>query len=148
MILQLRKLQVSDADSMYQVERRCFTVPWTEAQCRAALAQSAFAALGFFNGHDLVAYISYYHAADEMEIANLAVLSENRRQGLGRRLLHTVLQLAQKIGIAKIWLEVRPQNIPAISLYRNCGFFEYSRRPHYYPDTGEDALIFLHRLKS
>jgi ribosomal-protein-alanine N-acetyltransferase len=43
-------------------------------------------------------------------------------------------------------LEVRPSNLPAISLYRKTGFREVGRRPGYYDDTREDAIIMSLRL--
>jgi len=37
--------------------------------------------------------------------------------------------------------------ISAISLYRKQGFREIGRRPNYYTDTREDALVLLKNLK-
>jgi len=36
---------------------------------------------------------------------------------------------------------VRPSNRPALNLYKSLGFVPVGRRPGYYEDTGEDALI-------
>jgi ribosomal-protein-alanine N-acetyltransferase len=48
---------------------------------------------------------------------------------------------------AKIFLEVRESNSPAIQLYVKKGFDLISRRKNYYPaDNGrEDALIMVYR---
>lgn len=92
---------------------------------------------------ELTAYLSFYHAADEMEIVNLAVLPAHRRKGLAKRLLGIVLQASRKMGIQKVLLEVRATNFAAISLYEQCGFRQNGARSAYYPDTGEDALIYV-----
>jgi ribosomal-protein-alanine N-acetyltransferase len=83
-----------------------------------------------------------YHTADELEILNLAVSPERRRQGLGRRLLQAALRLAAKGGIVNILLEVRAGNAPAVSLYESCGFQRVGLRKGYYADTGEDAHVY------
>ena len=90
----------------------------------------------------LQGYISLYQAADELEVLNLAVLPAARRQGLGEWLLRTALQEAEKTGINRALLEVRTGNAPAIALYEKCGFVRVGKRPRYYADTGEDALIY------
>ncbi|SDF37562.1 ribosomal-protein-alanine N-acetyltransferase [Desulfovibrio legallii] len=127
---------------MAALESQCFALPWSAAQCRAAFSQRAFAALGLWEGPRLCGYISVYHTADELEILNLAVSPERRRQGLGRRLLQAALRLAAKGGIVNILLEVRAGNAPAVSLYESCGFQRVGLRKGYYADTGEDAHVY------
>jgi len=70
-------------------------------------------------------------------IATLGVLPEFRRQGIGARLLAAAeAQLAQP----RIKLTVRRSNIPAVNLYRRCGYHEIQIWEHYYPD-GEDGVV-------
>ena len=76
-----------------------------------------------------------------MHILNLAVHPERRRRGLARRLLAEGLAQARKLGAELAWLEVRPTNLPALALYASFGFKEVGRRPRYYDDTQEDALL-------
>lgn len=143
----LRRLTAADAGHMASLERECFSLPWSEEQCRRAFAQKAFAAFGLQDQQELFAYVSLYHAVPEMEIINLAVRASLRRQGLGTRLLATVLQVARKMGIQRVLLEVRRGNLPAIALYESAGFREQGIRKHYYPDTGEDALVYAIEYK-
>lgn len=117
-------------------------MPWTSAQCRAALAQGNFSAFGLWQGKTLVAYISFFHNAGEIEILNLAVHPFARREGNGERLLHLLLQAGRKMSMQKAVLEVRESNLPAISLYEKCGFRMTGLRKRYYGDTGENALIY------
>ncbi|WP_300717505.1 ribosomal protein S18-alanine N-acetyltransferase [uncultured Desulfovibrio sp.] len=138
----LRRLDEADAVAMQRLEAACFPLPWSEEQCRAALGQRAFLAYGLFRDEALLGYIALYRAADELEVLNLAVLPAARRQGMGERLLRAALQEARKTGSNKALLEVRTGNAPAIALYEKCGFVRAGRRPRYYADTGEDALIY------
>ena len=139
----LQMLGPQHAAAMYEIERQCFPLPWSEEQCAAAFGQKAFSALGMFRHEALIGYISVYHTLDELEILNLAVLPDERRRGHGRRILGVVLRLARKMAINKILLEVRVGNRPAICLYESCGFKQAGVRKKYYTDTGEDALIYL-----
>lgn len=76
-------------------------------------------------------------APGEGEILNLAVWPERRRQGVATRLLESVLR---QPGYS--WfLEVRESNLPARNLYEKLGFREVGRRPCYYRDTGESAVV-------
>jgi ribosomal-protein-alanine N-acetyltransferase len=141
------RLDKSHARAVHELEQSCFSMPWSEEQCRGAFMQPFFAAFGLMRGPCLVAYASVYHTASELEILNLAVSPPERRRGLGRRTLDMALQVARKMGIERVILEVRAGNFPAISLYQSCGFVKVAVRPHYYSDTGEDALIYVCQLR-
>jgi ribosomal-protein-alanine N-acetyltransferase len=75
----------------------------------------------------------------EREILLLAVDPANRRQGVGRALVEAELASASK---GTTWfLEVRESNIAAISLYKAVGFTASGRRPGYYHDPAEAAIV-------
>ncbi|WP_291440902.1 ribosomal protein S18-alanine N-acetyltransferase [Desulfovibrio sp.] len=147
-VWRMLRLDARHAVEMAAIERECFTLPWSEEQCRAAFGQKAFAAFGLGCENSLAGYISIYHTEDELEILNLAVRPHLRRQGHGLRILRTVLRLARKMDMHKILLEVRDNNTPAISLYERCGFKRVGLRRKYYADTGGDALIYQCELNS
>ena len=80
-------------------------------------------------------------AADEFEILNMAVSRPHRRQGIGSKLLESALEDSRKAGTARVYLEVRASNEPAIALYKRHGFTECGRRVRYYRDPVEDAVL-------
>lgn len=84
--------------------------------------------------------------ADELEILNLAVRRDYRRQGIGRRLLGETLARAQFESARKCWLEVRAANQAARDFYRALGFSEGSRRRRYYRNPEDDAVVCVRRL--
>lgn len=139
-----RRLCSDDAQAMHVLETQCFSLPWSEAQCMKAFDQPAFAAFGLWLNTQLIAYISIYHVYDEFEILNIAVHPSERGKGYGRRILQMALQIALKMGIKTVVLEVRRSNFKAISLYQSCGFVHSGIRPKYYPDNKEDAFIFVY----
>lgn len=79
--------------------------------------------------------------ADAAHITTLAIAPDWRRLGLGEWLLIRLIEEGQNLGANVTTLEVRPSNHAARSLYRKYRFREVGRRPHYYSDNGEDALI-------
>ena len=82
----------------------------------------------------------------EWELENMAVLPAFRRLGAGSALLTTLMAEARSAGAERILLEVRPSNRPAIHLYEQGGFALLARRPGYYRDPVEDALVMVHAL--
>jgi len=87
-------------------------------------------------------------AAGEAHLLNLCVHPSCQRLGFGRQLLVDALGRARHAGVATVFLEVRPSNAIAISLYRSLGFKLIGRRPSYYQATTgrEDAVIFAAQL--
>lgn len=136
--------------AVLELERLCFSHPWSREQFDLAFGQRIFHVFGLREPDSgrLLAYLAFYHAVDQMEILNLAVRPELRRQGLGARLLGLVLQIGRKMGIHKAYLEVRRTNRAARALYAGFGFARVGVREGYYPDTGEDALVMCLDLDS
>lgn len=97
-------------------------------------------------GGALAGYASVGAQAGELEIFNIAVAGEARRQGLGRALLQHVLRCAANAGLETALLEVRESNAAALALYAEAGFAPCGRRKGYYADTGEDALVLSFAL--
>lgn len=76
----------------------------------------------------------------ELQILDIAVRPEHRRQGHGQRLLEALLQTAKQRGCSIAMLEVSKHNIAAIQLYERFGFKAVHERKAYYSD-GSDALL-------
>ncbi len=89
----------------------------------------------------LLGFGCFWGILDEAHITILGVHPDYQGQGLGQALLLSLLQVARQQGLEWATLEVRVSNVAARSLYSKFGFQEAGRRPHYYPDTGEDALL-------
>ena len=77
---------------------------------------------------------------------NLAVAPEWRKKGIGRALMKALIAQLHNRGITALFLEVRVGNIPAQNLYRGLEFVEVGRRPKYYVNPTEDALILRKEL--
>jgi len=89
----------------------------------------------------VLGFASIWVMADEAHLTNIAVRNQYQRQGIGERLLISIIDLAAELKANFITLEVRVSNTAAQSLYSKYGFTQVSVRPGYYTDNREDALI-------
>lgn len=90
----------------------------------------------------VIGYIIATDVAGEAEIQRIAIDSQYRKNGYGAVLLEKYINNCIADGISCIHLEVRAGNIPAISLYEKFGFEQVGLRKGYYPDNGEDAVLY------
>jgi ribosomal-protein-alanine N-acetyltransferase len=82
-------------------------------------------------------------AADEFEVLNLAVAKARRRRGVATQLVEVALEDARIAGARQTYLEVRASNKGGIALYERLGFRVCGRRPNYYRDPIEDAILLV-----
>jgi ribosomal-protein-alanine N-acetyltransferase len=143
----LRPMREDDLDAVMEVERRAYPFPWTRGIFRDCL-RAGYPAWLMQRDGAIVAYAVLSVAAGEAHILNLCTAPELQREGHGRRMLRALLQVARGHRAERVFLEVRPSNAAAISLYDSEGFNEIGRRPRYYPAVGgrEDAIVMALEL--
>jgi ribosomal-protein-alanine N-acetyltransferase len=90
----------------------------------------------------IVAFAVGRIVAGEAEVLNVAVLKSHRQIGLAKALVTTLLSEFERESVTRVFLEVRESNYAASELYRRMGFSAVGRRPGYYQDPSEAALIF------
>lgn len=95
----------------------------------------------FSHQASIIGFAGLWLMVDEAHITTIAVHPDFRGRGLGELELATLIQTAYKINAQRVTLEVRISNYVAQSLYRKYGFREEGKRPRYYSDNQEDALI-------
>jgi [ribosomal protein S18]-alanine N-acetyltransferase len=91
-------------------------------------------------------FVAGRQVADEAEILNLAVRRQNRRRGEGHALLSAALEQLHRRGVNKVFLEVRESNEAGIAFYEKMGFAETGRRPRYYREPEEAAVLMEKKL--
>lgn len=146
--LVLRPMQEADLRQVLHIERRSFTIPWSDATFRGLLRRQSTALLVAERAGQVVGYAVLWFAADEAELGDMAVLPEERRRGLGRWLLEGALAEAARRGAKRVYLEVRESNAAARSLYELAGFEVAGTRPDYYSEPKEDAILMTRQLES
>ena len=157
MSITLRPLRADDLDAVLALAAACPEAPrWQRSDYLPYLDPSAEAAslrrlamvavsgpevLGFAIATLLLASPEDAPEENRCELESIAVRPALRRQGIGNALLRAVLAWAVESGARLLTLEVRASNAPAIRLYQRFGFVHQSRRPRYYTDPEEDALL-------
>ncbi len=129
-------------DEVAELERICFSVPWSRNMLAEELDNllSAFLVALDDSGR-VVGYAGVQVVLDEGYITNVAVRPECRRQGIAGKLLQVFLDFAKGNRLAFLTLEVRASNYDAIALYGSRGFRSVGRRKNYYEHPKEDAII-------
>lgn len=139
--LEVRRLEAADLPAVVSLERSIYPSPWPpEHFARLAKLPGAVGRVAILEGGSLVGYALGWVAADEAELANLAVAAAHRRRGVGGRLLEAMRRAARARGAHRMYLEVRLSNHAARTFYGAHGFRATGRRRDYYSHPREDAL--------
>jgi [ribosomal protein S18]-alanine N-acetyltransferase len=80
------------------------------------------------------------------ELETIAVIRTAQRRGLGAALLAELFATLKNRHITEVMLEVRESNGAAREFYAAAGFQETGRRPAYYADPKEDAVLLARRI--
>lgn len=140
--IKLVNLKQDDVVDMLRIERKAYpTDPWTLDNFLGELNRPFTLALGLKNGPNLLGYCLAWILGDEVHLLNIAVDDQYRNLGLGQLLLKALLTAGRRKKAATVLLEVRPSNEEALAVYRKFNFQVVGRRPGYYSDSGEDALL-------
>ncbi len=146
--MEIRRMTEEDLSEVIAIEQDSFSDPWREEDFRSSLLDVKNGYLVAVTDGHVVGYCGCWGIAGEGDIYNVAVKKEFRRQGIGEKLLKTLIQSFSERGIISFTLEVRASNTAAISLYQSLGFEAAGIRKDFYSKPKEDAVImWLHRMQ-
>lgn len=146
-VIQVRGMCLEDLSTVSALENLSYEFPWSAGifsdcvkaghPCWVLCVDAIIAGYGILSS-----------GAGEAHVLNLCIAPDYRGRGLGRHLLGRLLDIARWNGAERAYLEVRPSNPLAQSLYESVGFREIGRRPRYYParDGREDAIVMALEL--
>lgn len=89
----------------------------------------------------IIGFAGMWNLYDEAHVTTIGVRPELRGRGLGELLFVAMVDEAIRRSVTWVTLEVRVSNTGAQALYQKYGFTVQGRRPRYYSDNNEDALI-------
>ncbi|MEF8770759.1 MAG: ribosomal protein S18-alanine N-acetyltransferase [Candidatus Accumulibacter phosphatis] len=140
--LSMLPMHPADLDEIVEIENRVYPFPWTRTNFIDSIA-CGYSVWGCRFADELVGYYVLMMAVDEAHLLNISVAGKRQGMGFGARLLRHAMRLAQLAGATSILLEVRPSNVPALTIYRHFGFQQIGVRRGYYPAEkgSEDALV-------
>lgn len=131
-----------------ELEKLCFSAPWSANSIAHELTTDYSFWLVAEDDGAVVGYIGSQIAFPEADVMNVAVRPEYRRRGVGQILVEALSTHLRNIDCESLTLEVRASNAPAIALYEKLGFAQVGRRPNYYRNPKEDALILRKELRA
>ena len=140
-MIRYEQMNASHIGQVAQLEKLCFSDPWSENSVASELDNELSFWLVALDGDTVAGYIGSQSVLGESDMMNVAVHPAYRRQGIAEALVTQLVQALKEIGNHCLTLEVGASNATAIGLYEKLGFSEVGRRPNYYRNPKEDALI-------
>lgn len=140
-MIEIREMKAQDVPQIAELERICFSDPWSAQSIATELDNSLSCWLVAADGEKVVGYVGSQTVLDGSDMMNIAVAPDFRREGLAEALVNALIDCLRQRKSRCLILEVRVSNTPAITLYEKLGFVEIGRRKNYYRNPKEDALI-------
>jgi ribosomal-protein-alanine N-acetyltransferase len=152
----MRAMTPADVEAVLAIEQSVQAYPWTRGNFIDALDHGYVCRVDaeeLMAGHpehgdEIRGFAVLMPVLDEAELLNIGVAAGQQRKGLGRAMLREMLDVAHKMKMRRVFLEVRPSNAAAIALYRSIGFGEIGMRRGYYQNASgsEDAITMACEL--
>ena len=136
-----RKMRDEDVKRVAELEAICFRTPWSYNSLLGELYNDVAHYVVAEEDGVVIGYAGEWIMFDEAHMTNIAVAPEERKRGIARMLILTLMKEALRHGGERMTLEVRENNHTAQRLYASLDFAYAGLRKHYYTDTGENALI-------
>ena len=128
-------------ETLEELEKQCFSLPWTREMLQSQLPDGMHEFLVAEENGTVLGYVGMMFVLDEGYISNVAVAPQQRRRGIGDALILELLRRCEAHELAFVTLEVREHNEPAIALYRKHGFEPVGLRKNYYEAPVENAIL-------
>lgn len=143
-LIQVRGMRTDDLAVVSALENLSYEFPWSPGIFNDCI-QAGHSCWVLCVGQSIAGYGILSTGAGEAHLLNLCVGPEYRGRGLGRHLLARLLDIAKWDRAERVFLEVRPSNPLAKTLYESAGFRQIGLRPRYYParDGREDAIVMV-----
>ena len=137
----VREMKISDLDEIVKIEKELYKVPWNEKQFCYELEGNEFSYLFVLENEGvIIGYYGFWVMFENADITKVSIRKEFQGLKLSNILMKDCFNRTKLLGVENINLEVRVDNIRAISLYKKHGFKELIVRKNYY-GVNEDALI-------
>jgi len=144
--MKIRSMTLADLPAVIELDELSFSQPWPPDAFAAELLNPNSRCWVVEVEGRVAAALVLWRVLDEAQIATIAVHPDFRQRGIGSALLRASMDAAYAEGARIYHLEVRAGNASAIKLYADFGYEIVGRRPKYYQNNGEDALLMTLNL--
>lgn len=140
----IRKAVVTDAIDIYNLEISTFNNHYSLSTIQDDLQNDKVVVFLYEKNDKIVGYISIYYFLDEANLQKVAVLENERRNGVATELIEYSIEYLKEHKVKSFYLEVNEHNLIAIKVYEKLGFKRISTRKNYY--GSDSAIIFEKNL--
>ena len=141
----IRSAALNDVPAILALEQQApAAAHWTREQYNQLMSSGVV--LVAVDAGEICGFVCAQAVAGEWEIENVVVAAGFLRRGIADLLMRALIQRARDAAASALLLEVRESNLAARGLYRKHVFREVGRRPAYYKDPAEDAILYTLRL--
>lgn len=139
--MEIKLMTKEDIPHLAALEQLCFSQPWSSTSLEYELNNPLSLWLVAHIDGKIAGYIGSQTVMGETDMMNIAVSPEFRRQHIAQQLIEELIAQLKLRQSHCLTLEVRASNAPALALYQKLAFVQVGRRPGYYRNPREDALI-------
>jgi ribosomal-protein-alanine N-acetyltransferase len=149
--VRIRSMMAADLDRVVEIAAALDDAPqWPRRVYESVLASSSPRRIAFVAEDSGTGAVVGFAVAGlvppEAELETIVVAAGFQRRGVARRLFEAMADDLGRSQVREVLLEVRQSNVAAQGFYRSVGFVEEGRRPGYYADPIEDAVLMRLRL--
>lgn len=139
--MEILKMQEAHVSQVAELEKICFRDPWSVKSVSDELTNPLSLWLVAIEGDRVAGYVGSQTVMGETDMMNVAVHPDFRRSGIAEALIRELEIQLKSLESRCLTLEVRASNEPARNLYEKLDFSQIGKRPNYYRNPKEDALI-------
>lgn len=141
----LNEMKASNLNDVLNVSSLSLKESWSKDSLEKELSNPLAKYMVAEVDNKVVGFAGLWTVCNEGHITNIAVHPNYRGQGIGSKLVESLINNSTSWYINSLTLEVRASNTIAQNLYKKYGFQEEGMRKHYYQDNNEDAIIMWKR---
>lgn len=143
--IEIREMVTDDVPIVAALDRAENPDPWTESiflrELQLPISHTLLAIVDCEPEKRIAGFVTFWTAAEEVQLHKIVVSRPLQRCGLARRLMREMTDLASARNLSRSTLEVRRNNTAALKLYQAMGYEIVAVRKGYYDKAGGDALI-------
>lgn len=143
-----RDANALDIPTLVSLDKHLFPyAPWSSGQYREEIsAPTRYFVVAIDDAHSVIGYAGVFAPGGaEADILTVGVIPEHRGQGIARSLMALMTDWAKEKGSIAMMLEVKTDNLEAISLYESLGYVKLNIRKDYF-GIGLNALVMRKEL--
>ena len=146
--LQIRWLIRRDMDEVVQIEQQSFPLPWTEEEFIQTLKQRSHIGMVAEYGSTIVGFVLYELHMSRIDILNLAVHPEFRRQYVGHRMIKRLIDKLSQQRRTHLRLHICETNLAGQLFFRAQGFKALKVKRNFWKEEcgAEDAYLMEYSL--